>query len=131
MDCELRRRPLRFVLIPLALVGAAYVGLGLWIGGDVRAVARGAQARFGGDPVTALAALAADPAAPLGERNRAVWALGQLGDPAALPVLERLHADAACRHDGAICQHEVRKALAACRGGFNLTAIVWRHAVSG
>jgi hypothetical protein len=128
---EFRRQPLRMLLIPLAVVLTTYVGIGLWIGRDVRAVSRTAQNRFAGAPVAALCAMAADPKVGLELRNRAVWALGQLGDPAALPALEPLYTGVECRHDGVICQHELRKAILACRGGVNLTALVWRRALAG
>lgn len=132
----LRRRPLRVVLFPLAGVVAVYVGLGLWIGSGVRDVARAAQARFAGAPVAALCALVADEDAGYDLRNRAVWALGQLGDPDALPVLESLYRAASsrgpvCQHDRAVCQHELRKAIAGCRGAVNVTAVVWRRGFAG
>ncbi|HOX25700.1 MAG TPA: hypothetical protein PLL30_10975 [Candidatus Krumholzibacteria bacterium] len=128
---DLRPKRLRLVVIPLAVIVAAWIGIGLWIGGDVRVAARDAQARFGGGAVAALSAVATSVDAPLDERNRAIWALGQLGDPAALPVLERLQTGAGCQHDRAVCQREVHKAIAACRGGFNVSAVLWRHTISG
>ncbi len=126
-----RRQPLRVILIPLAVVLAIYVGIGIWIGRDVRSAAREAQTRFTGAPVTALCALVADQHAGYELRNRAVWALGQLGDPAALPVLEPLYTGAECHHDSALCQHELRKAILGCRGGVNVTALVWRRGMAG
>ena len=128
----LRPRPLRLVMVPLAIVVAFYVGVGLWIGSGVHDVARAAQTRFAGAPVAALCALVADENAGYDLRNRAVWALGQLGDPDALPVLESLYRASSsrgttCQHDRAICQHELRKAIAGCRGAVNVTAVVWRR----
>jgi hypothetical protein len=131
MTREIRRQPLRLLLIPLAVVVTVYVGIGVWIGSDVREVSQDAQARFQGAPVTSLCALAADPKVDHDLRNRAVWALGQLGDPAALPVLEPMYTGAICDHDGGLCQHELRKAIIACRGGFNVTALIWRHGFAG
>jgi hypothetical protein len=116
------RRRIRTLLIPLALVAATYVGIGLRIGHDVRRIAAGAAVRYPGDMVASLAACAADEAAPAARRTEAVWALGQLGDPAALPLLERLHAHAAFRD-------EVRKAIRGCRGNFNVTAAIWRRSL--
>ena len=83
MTRPFRRQPLRLFLIPLAIVVTVYVGIGIWIGRDVRQTAREAQARFTGAPVTALCALVADDSVGYELRNRAVWALGQLDDPAA------------------------------------------------
>lgn len=61
---------------------------------------------------------------PFERRNQAVWALGQLGDPRALPVLEQLRTGVPCpqpcRKDRQICQLEVEKAIRWCRGGNRL-----------
>jgi hypothetical protein len=131
MTREFRRQPLRVILIPLTVVVAIYVGIGVWIGNDVRQVSRTAQSRSTGAPVTALCTLVTDDDVGYELRNRAVWALGQLGDRAALPVLEPLYTGDECRHDSALCQHELRKAIMACRGGVNVTALVWRRGFSG
>jgi hypothetical protein len=131
MAREFRRQPTRVVLVPLALVCAFYFAIGTWIGNDVREVTRAAQARFAGAPVTALCALVTAEDVGFELRNRAVWALGQLGDPAALPVLEPLYTGAACRHDCALCQNELHKAINGCRGGFNITSLVWRRGLTG
>ncbi len=131
MTRDFRRQPLRLILIPLAVVLAVYVGIGVWIGSDVRDVTHIAQTRCAGAPVTALCALVSDTNVPCDLRNRAIWALGQLGDPTALPALEPLYTGAECRHDSSLCQHELRKAILACRGGVNVTALVWRHGFAG
>jgi hypothetical protein len=127
MRTRSRRRRCFYVLIPLGALLAAYVAIGMWIGTDVREAAATAQARFGGDPVAALCALAESDREPLELRNRSVWAIGQIGDPSALPHLERLRTGAPCVHDREVCQREVEKAIAACRGSFNAAAPVWRH----
>jgi hypothetical protein len=131
MTRPLRPMPLRILLIPLGVVLTAYLGIGLLIGSDVRQVSRTAQSRFAGAPVTALCALATDENVAFDLRNRAVWALGQLGDPAALPVLEPLYTGAECHHDRALCQHELHKAITGCRGAVNVTALIWRRGFAG
>jgi hypothetical protein len=127
----LRPLPLRILLVPLGLVLSAYLGIGLLIGNDVRQVSRTAQARFAGAPVAALCALVSDENVGNDLRNRAVWALGQLGDPAALPVLEPLYTGAECDHARSLCQHELRKAITGCRGAVNVTALIWRRGFAG
>ena len=67
----------------------------------------------GEDRVTALMAYVADEERPLERRNRAVWALGQLRDERALPVL-RGYVKEDCRHGEELCQHELAKAIALC-----------------
>jgi len=85
-----------------------------------------AMDRHPGDAMAALMAAAQDEAHSLRQRNRAVWALGQRGDPAVLPLLERLYTGEPCDHDRALGQRELRKAIRLCRGGMNLPAMVNR-----
>ncbi|MFO7610681.1 MAG: hypothetical protein R6X35_16095 [Candidatus Krumholzibacteriia bacterium] len=68
------------------------------------------------DAVTAVMAWVADGSRPVADRNRGVWALGQLRDARALPLL-RGYLVASCRHGEDICQHELRKAIDLCAGG--------------
>jgi len=67
------------------------------------------------DDVTALLFFVQDETQPLAERNRAVWALGQMRNPRAIPVLEAQVKDE-CRHGEDLCQEELEKALALCAG---------------
>lgn len=114
----------------LAALGAllvGFVGLGFTIGRQVDRAVRHAQSFAPGEPVEALTALAVSDRAPLKERNRAIWALGQLGAPEAVPALEALVSGTGCDHDRIVCQRELAKAITACSGSFNLGAVVWRH----
>jgi len=103
----------------LALAGAAalflaVVGLaGLKILIDWAAAATGGRAtrRFGGDKVEALVKLVACDGCAVTERNHAVWALGQIGDPRAMPALQKYYTGAKCDHQHALCQYELRKAI--------------------
>jgi hypothetical protein len=119
--------------IGIAAVAAcvfAFVLLSLTIGYHVRAASSKAIAEHSGDRVTALMAYVSSDSHSLRDRNRATWALGQLGDARALPLLERLHAQhegEPCDHDRYLCQHELNKAIRACSGGTNLSALIWRH----
>ena len=56
----------------------------------VRRIAEEAQTAYTGEPVVALIALVEDEQAPFEKRNSAIWALGQIGDKRARPVLEKL-----------------------------------------
>ena len=53
---------------------------------------------------------------PLKERNRAVWALGRLRDPRALPALEGVYTGDLCEHARFLCQYELEKAIKRCGG---------------
>ena len=58
------------------------------------------------------------------EKNSAVWALGQLADKKALPLLYELEKSlpeqGRCGYDRYLCKYEVRKAIKWCEGG-NIT----------
>ncbi len=87
------------------------------ITGSLREIAGQARQADPGaaDDVTALLAWVADADLPVAERNRGVWALGQLRDSRALPLLHSLAVEE-CRHGEDICQHELQKAVALCEG---------------
>jgi hypothetical protein len=122
------RNPLLYWLPILGLgVGVAlFAAIALSIGSGVGEISREAGREFSGDQVEALMAFVESDRHPLAERNRAVWALGQLGDKRALPLLRKLYTGRECQHDKYLCQHELRKAINGCSGGFNAAAWVWR-----
>jgi hypothetical protein len=97
------------------------------IASGVRASAELATREYRGDTVSSLVAFAASPSHGVGDRNRAVWALGQLGDARALAFLERHYTGKACDHSRGLCQRELKKAVDLCRGGLNLPALLWRR----
>ena len=124
------RRVVRFIIrsavIALVLIAALLLGTTWLIKSGVHAASEAALLEQPGDRVPALMAYIESPAHTLSERNRAVWALGQLGDARALPVLEKHFTDRPCEHDRALCQYELRKAIRLCRGASNLPAFIWR-----
>jgi hypothetical protein len=65
---------------------------GLIIGSHLRSFSRKAQSQFPGTRVEALIALVQCQSCDRRDRNHAVWALGQLDDQRALPVLESCYA---------------------------------------
>jgi hypothetical protein len=98
------------------------------IGHDAKENCKIAQAKYGGDCTEALSAFLDDDSNPIGERNHAIWALGQFGDPAALPVLEKYYTGEIPDHEpweGVISQYELKKAIKLASGGFNITHLVW------
>jgi hypothetical protein len=116
----------RAIFSTLVLIAALFVGTAWAIGSGVHAATEAAVHDQPGDRVLALMAYVESPQHPLRTRNRAVWALGQLGDPRALPVLEEQFTGGECDHDRLLCQHELRKAIRLCRGAKNISAWLWR-----
>ncbi len=104
--------------------------LELWIGLDVDAISRTAMARYGGDRVEALIAQVDCDTCSLAERNRAVWALGQLADKRALPILKKYYTGQPCDHSRLICQREVTKAIRWCEGNSFMFPQIWRVLLS-
>lgn len=104
----------------VALIG--FVSVCFSIRSAVKQMSAEAVKEFPGDRVQALIAYAASENYTLKERNRAVWALGQIGDSRALPVLESFYTAGPCDHEKLLCRRELSKAINGCKGGLNLTA---------
>jgi hypothetical protein len=58
----------------------------------------------------------------LRERGMAVWALGELRDRRALPVLKAHYTGGKCDHATDLCQYELGKAIMKIEGSWNLHA---------
>jgi hypothetical protein len=103
-----------------------------WIGFDVKNQCQTATRAYGGDCVTALRALLSDEHRGFRERNNAIWALGQLGDGRAHPLLKSMYTGIIPDReplDAMISQYELKKAVALTNGGFNMTAVFWRYGI--
>lgn len=96
------------------------------IGSEVKEISAKASSEYPGDKVEALIAFVSSEKHSLAERDNAVWALGQLGEKRALPALEKYYSGQRCDHSKYLCQHELRKAIKACKGGLNVSAWIWR-----
>lgn len=106
-----RKWVLKLSAIFLALALGGYTAVFASIRGGVTGMARSAMAQYPGDRVEALSALVACEGCVLSDRNRAVWALGQLRDRRALPILKKFDTGQECNHSLSLCQYEVRKAV--------------------
>jgi len=126
-------RPAKIFCITLIIVIIGIVGLyGLaccQIGIGVKEISSEAIQIYQGDKVEALTNFMNSEDHPLSKRNRAIWALGQLGDKRALPFLEKLYTGEPCDHSKYVCQHELKKAIKLCSGELNITAWTWRRFV--
>jgi hypothetical protein len=113
--------------VGLGLLAIAYLAVCLNIGSGVRSVSGMAVREFPGDRVSALMALVESEQHGFRDRNRAVWALGQLGDSRALPLLEQHYTGEPSDERNELSQYELKKAIALCKGATNISALVWRH----
>jgi hypothetical protein len=104
-----------------------FMGTCAWIGFSVKEKCLAAQEQYGGSCTSALMEYLQDETGHnLKERNQAVWALGQLGNQDALPVLKKYYTGQECQHDKFLCQWELEKAIKLADGGFNATAWMWK-----
>jgi len=121
-------RRLAFVLATgAALLVMAFLGTCVIIGSGVHSVSSLAMREYPGDKVGALMALVESKDRSLRDRNRAIWALGQLGDSRALVVLQKYYTAKESDEAGGLSQYELKKAIALCQGATNIGAYVWRH----
>jgi hypothetical protein len=126
---RIRNLFLGIVLAAVLLLAGIYIVSCLSIGAGVREIAEEAVRIHQGAPVDALILFMESGDEPWAKRNRAVWALGQLGDPRALPHLRKHYTGQPCDHSRFLCQYELKKAIRLCEGGRNLTAWTWRRFV--
>ena len=99
------------------------------IDSDVKDQCQRAKAEYSGNCTEALIILLNDETKSFKTRNSAIWALGQLGDNQALPVLQSYYTgDIPSKEpiNEVISQHELKKAINLTSGGFNITAVFWR-----
>ena len=100
-----------------------------WIGCEVKSFCQKAQRQYEGDCITAAAALLDDSKQPFGERNDAIWTLGQLGDKRALQILKQYYTGNMPDREPwyeVISQYELEKAINLISGGLNISAFMWR-----
>jgi hypothetical protein len=85
---------------------------------------------YGGTCAEALSILIDDTTRSFKKRNRAIWALGHLGDPQALPVLEKYFTEVPEGREpvnSTLSQYELYKAINQCKGATNLPRLVWQR----
>ena len=109
----------------LVVVIAVLAADGLIIGTSLRSITQTAQTRFPGNRAEALIALVNCQSCDRHDRNNAVWALGQLDDPRALPILETRYAE---NHGAPLDREKLQIALRHLRheDGNRGEAFLWR-----
>ena len=107
-----------------------FYGVACWtIYKEVRSICQGAKEHFDGDEVEATIALLESETSFV-VKNRAVWALGQIGDPRALPALQdqltAIPCEKPCPKHKYVCQYGLETAIKNCSGEFSLTRWMYR-----
>ena len=110
----------------IGLVIVAYIGANVLIGWGVRSDSSKAVAKFSGERIEALIATVNCETCSLHDRNRSVWALGQLRAKRALPVLYKYYTGKPCDHKTQIFQNELRKAIKWTEGNSFMLPQLWR-----
>lgn len=125
------KNPFLFLLsLGLSLFILFFVVTSSWIGYDIKSKCRESKADYGGNCTQALISLLKDENRSFNSRNSAIWALGQIGDSTALPVLQSFYTGYIPDREPLnemISQYELQKAIKLTNGGFNLTAIFWKY----
>lgn len=118
-----------FIAFSLLILSLFFV-MSIQIGKSVKKYCDIAKAKYEGDCVESLIELVEDDNNLFRLRNSAIWSLGQLGDPQALPALEKLYTGNIPKKESfdlVISQYELKKAINLVKGGLNLTSFVWRR----
>lgn len=104
-----------FVLTISACVFLLIVMIGgVWISYEKDHLCQQAKWQYGGDCVESLTMQLEDIHQGFRHRNHAIWALGQLGDSRALPILHKYYTDhipGSEPLDEVISQYELKKAI--------------------
>lgn len=99
------------------------------IGYGVKDSCQLAKDKYPGSCVEALISYLGDDSNDMRSRNTAVWALGQLGDKKALPLLNEYYVGIPEGKEPLgknISQYELKKAIKLIDGSLNLSAPFWR-----
>ena len=109
-------------LICFTFLFIVYIWACFDIRSSVKEISAEATQQYPGDRIEALITYVKSENHSLRQRNRAVWALDQIGDQRALPILTESYTGGPCDHDNLLCQGELQKAIKLCKGSLNATA---------
>ena len=108
-----------------------FYGITCWvIFSEVKSICEMAQPQFDGDKVDATIALLQSEKISFVQKNKAVYALGQIGDKKALPALHSqvtgIPCEKPCPKHKYVCQYNLQTAIRGCSGKFSLTRWMYR-----
>ncbi len=110
-------------LTGLVFVFLGYVIASAWISYAVQDECNTAKRSYPGDCVQALITQLQDEKVSYHDRNDSIWALGQIGDTRALPIVEKMYTGDLnhTKYDAEISQYELSKAVKLLHGATNVT----------
>ncbi len=131
----MKMKHLKHIVLYICAIGMSifllfFVICCVWIGYDVKDQCYKAKQAYSGDCVEALMSLLQDETRDFRSRNSAIWALGELGDKRALPILQHFYTGTIPPREPlnkTISQYELKKAINLTSGGVNITAFMWRY----
>lgn len=129
---QLKQWFLYWLVLGTGFIILTFLILGTWIGVDIKARCLTAQGKYEGDCVEALTQTLDDDTNSLRERNYAIWALGQLGDERALPIVEKYYTGEIPDrepYDETLSQYEMEKTIKLLKGDTNITSWLWRNGI--
>jgi len=102
-----------------------------WIGYEIKSVCREAKNTYGAklNCSQVLAKTLDDNKQSFKNKNDAIWALGQIGNPDSLPILQKYYTGIIPAREPlyrTISQYELKKAINLVNGGTNISAFIWR-----
>ncbi len=124
---RMKRRLLIGLSCGLGFLVIVFLAACFIIGYGVHSIGEKALRDNPGDKVAALMILVESERHTYRDRNHAVWALGQLGDPRALALLQKHYKGGESDDNTSLSQYELKKAIALCEGETNIGAFIWRH----
>jgi hypothetical protein len=95
----------------LTLAALGFCGILVSIRSGLQRFSDEATTRFPGGRVDALIQVVDCSFCPMQDRNHAVWALGQMVEERAMPVLRKHFDGQPCTHGSRLCQYELGKAI--------------------
>lgn len=133
MELTMNKKQIVNAVLYLAAVAFRIAAFGLvvgatWIGYEVKNECQQAQRQYGGDCVQALSIVVDDETSSYRRRNSAVWALGMIGDPRALDLLQSHYTGNIPPReplDDVLSQYELKKAIYQVNGGVNIVRWIW------
>ncbi len=119
------KRIIIVISIGFFLLACSFIGLHIWIGGDVKQNIEIVKNQHTGSAEEALISYLKDENNSFNDRtHKAIWTLGQIRSEKALPLLRELFKNdpkgETCKdnHNSELCQYELHKAIIAIEKGW-------------